>query len=268
MDKVTASAPGFAPVPTRLLTDKRITDPTTITVYCALASFADYGTGKCFPGLRTIGARARCSEDTAARHVALLARLGYVQKTSGRASGRANTYHLTDAWGRKEAAVPVPEGYRTGAVGGAVPVQDERDPGNETQERGGNEAAPLPAAQLPEEEILRELADVPGLRHDRRFRAGARQLLSEGTNAAELVRVVRWAAGDPRERGCLSYVFDRFPRWARKARELEERRPRPNIEEIRDRERLAEQERAAALAGPRLTEEQTRAAWARIAGGT
>ena len=76
MDKVTAAAPGFALVPTRLLTDKRITDPTTITVYCALASFADYGTGKCFPGLRTIGARARCSEDTAARHVALLARWG------------------------------------------------------------------------------------------------------------------------------------------------------------------------------------------------
>ena len=255
MEKITASGPGFAPVPIRLLRDKRITDPTTIAVYCALASFIDYGTGRCFPSLRTIGARARCSDDTARRHVEILAALGYVEKRSGRAAGRSNTYHLADAWGRQDDDAPAPQGYRMDSAGGTAPAPDKRDSGIETQEKEGeapapsreaaprHERAPLPASR-PEDQVLEELADVPGLVHDRRFREGCRRLLAEGRTPGEIAQAVKAAAGDAHERGGLSFIVDRFARWQRKARELEQWRAAPTVEERLEKERRDEEERA------------------------
>ena len=64
---------------------------------------------------------------------------------------------------------------------------------------------------------MRELQDVPSLVHDRRFREGARRLLAEGKSVGEIARAVRTAAADPKERGGLSFIADRFPRWTRKA---------------------------------------------------
>lgn len=133
--RVTSDAPGFAPVPLRLLQDERIKDPSTVAVYVALASFIDYGTAHCFPSLRTIGERARCSADAAARHIGLLVSLGYAEKTSGKEAGKSNTYRLTDPWGRKQGAELVQEGCRMDAVGGAAPVPDKRDSLNQTQEK-------------------------------------------------------------------------------------------------------------------------------------
>jgi hypothetical protein len=132
---ITSDAPGFTPVPLRLLQDERIKDPSTIAVYVALASFASYGTAQCFPSFRTIGKRARCSADAVARHVELLVSLGYVEKASGKEAGKPNTYHLTDAWGRKQGTELVQEWCRMDAVGGAAPVPDKRNSMNETQER-------------------------------------------------------------------------------------------------------------------------------------
>jgi hypothetical protein len=69
--------------------------------------------------------------------------------------------------------------------------------------------------------VIHELADVPGLVHDRRFREGVRRLLAEGKTPGEIARAVRSAAEDPQERGGLSFIADRFPRWARKVKERE-----------------------------------------------
>ena len=137
--RVTSDAPGFAPVPLRLLQDERIKDPSTIAVYVALASFADYGSGDCFPSLATIGRRAHVKEQTARRHISRLVELGYLVKTSGKDRGRANTYHLSDPWGRKQGQPPAIEGSVTGELGGRSPVVDKRDSMNKTQQR---ESAP------------------------------------------------------------------------------------------------------------------------------
>jgi len=136
---VTSDAPGFAPVPLRLLQDERIADPSTIAVYVALASFADYGSGDCFPSLATIGRRAHVKEQTVRRHISRLVELGYLVKTSGKDRGRANTYHLVDPWGRKQGQPPVIGGSVTGELGGRSPVVDKRDSENKTQQR---ESAP------------------------------------------------------------------------------------------------------------------------------
>ncbi len=146
---ISSDAPGFAPVALRLLDDDRITDPTTIAVYAALASFINYGTGDCWPSHSTIGKRARCARVAVLRHIETLCRLGYVQKkASGASAGKTNNYHLVDAWGR-QGVLPVEQGYATGGIGGASPVEHERDSLDETQEK---ERDSLPSVSLQEED--------------------------------------------------------------------------------------------------------------------
>ena len=133
---VSSSSPGFAPIPKRLLTDERITSPTTIAVYAALASFIG-SEGRCWPYLATIGKRARCDKRTVLRHIEILVGLGYIQRRSGRASGRANIYHLVSAWGASMSrgsvtsvtggTTPVSRGHDTGVVGGASPCRTLND---------------------------------------------------------------------------------------------------------------------------------------------
>ena len=132
---VTSDAPGFAPAPLRLLQDERIQSPTTIAVYVALSSFIDYGTATCFPSLRTIGKRTRCSADAAARHIELLVVLGYVTRISGKTTGRSNKYRLIDPWGREQGAATQRKGYRTNRVGGPAPAPDKRDPSKQIQKQ-------------------------------------------------------------------------------------------------------------------------------------
>ena len=50
------------------------------------------------------------------------------------------------------------------------------------------------------------------------------------------------AAEDPRERGGLSFIADRFPRWQRKTRELEKRLEAPTVEEREEKERRDREE--------------------------
>ena len=123
-------------------------------------------------------------------------------------------------------------------------IQSERDP-----KKG--RSAPL-SASLPEDQVIEELADIPGLVHDRRFREGTRRLLAEGRAPGEIARAVRTAAGDPRERGSLSFIADRFPRWTRKALERERwehqlRQHRAAQEERQERERNWAKEREQLL---------------------
>ena len=57
-------------------------------------------------------------------------------------------------------------------------------------------------------------------------------------------QAVKAAAGDAHERGGLSFIVDRFARWQRKARELEQWRAAPTVEERLEKERRDEEERA------------------------
>src|SRR5208337_4846157 len=110
--------------------------------------------------------------------------------------------------------------------------------------------APLPALQ-PEDQVLRQLPDVPDLVHDRRFREGARRLLAQGKTPRELVLAVRAAVGDPEECGGLSFIADRFPRWARKAQE-KERQQRQSRERAGEQMKRWEQERNEAKERARI----------------
>ena len=80
---------------------------------------------------------------------------------------------------------------------------------------------------------------MPGLVHDRRFREGARRLLAEGKTPGEIARAVWTAAEDPQGRGGLSFVADRFPRWARKVLERERQERQCRHEEAAISERQA-----------------------------
>jgi len=121
--RITASPPGFAPIPLRLLCDSRVLDQGPLIVYQVLASFIDYGTGSCWPSLRKIAELARCCPDTAAKHINHLCELGYVEKRSGKATGKPNSYHLMDPWGRQGGTEDVEKGTESfsGGVPKAVP---------------------------------------------------------------------------------------------------------------------------------------------------
>src|SRR5208337_2709768 len=121
------------------------------------------------------------------------------------------------------------------------------------------EPSPRPTTPLlapqPEDQVIHELADVPGLVHDRRFREGARHLLAQGKTPGELVLAVRTAVGDPQECGGLSFIADRFPRWARKARD-QERQVRKSRQQETEQAERREHERKKAEERARIQEEQ------------
>jgi hypothetical protein len=224
--------------------------PVDILVYLALAKHAD-GEGTCWPSMATIGRLARCARETVARSITHLEARGYLKRTARfRPDGgvTSNVYQLMPMEVKKYP--PVAQDDIPCDLGSHPPVRQnhtnylhsEQDPTKgETPERATLPArqptTPLPAP-LPEEQVLVELTDVPGLLHDRRFREGARRLLARGTTPGELVLAVRTAARDPQECGGLSFIADRFPRWARKAQE-QARKDRENRQhESAEQERL------------------------------
>ncbi len=99
--------------------------------------------------------------------------------------------------------------------------------------------------------MIRELFDVPGLIHDRRFREGARRLLAEGRSAGEIARVVRIAGGDLRAWRTvhLSLIDSRggFGRLRARPEENQLRHLAASREEQREREREQAKERERLL---------------------
>jgi hypothetical protein len=221
-----------------------------VLVYLALAKHAD-GQGTCWPSLTTIGTVARCGRTAVLASLAHLETRGYLKRsTRFRPDGgiTSNSYQLLIVQNETQKS-PVPK----------PPIQ-QADPPRPLRERAPvrqatpnyiqseqnskkGEKAPLPASQFSEEQVLIQLSDVPGLVHDRRFREGARKLLSQGKSPAELVTAVRAAVQDPVECRGLSFVIDRFPRWARKAQEQQRQEIARQQQERIQREREQEQER-------------------------
>jgi hypothetical protein len=236
--------------------------PVDVLVYLALAKHAD-GEGACWPSMATIAKVARVCRSKAFQAIKHLEALGYLKRTARfRADGgvTSNAYKLMPIEARRYPHVAPND---TPCHSDKLPpvhhvdanyIQSEQDP-----REGG---APARCATLPrayahppspsqtEDEVIRELKDLPGLIHDRRFREGAHRLLAEGKSVGEIARAVRAAAADPQERGGLSFIADRFPRWIRKAleRERQENQLRQDAaaqeeRQRRERTRLKERER-------------------------
>jgi hypothetical protein len=245
----------------RLLQDERIKDPSTIAVYVALASFADYGSGDCFPSLTTIGKRVHVNEQTARRHIARLVELGYLVKTSGKDQGRANIYHLVDPWGRRQGQLPVGEESFTGDLGGRSPVVDKRDSMNKNQER---ESAPPSRSPSQDHKLGAALSFSSSLLTKMRREAqarGAPPSFIKKSWSKEILELQRSgvAEGELLEafRACLEEAPDRvtfFPRdflkWRKRSRQhLGETRRRQQQQQQREaekREREAERDRVLA----------------------
>ncbi len=239
---VSLSHPGFSPIPLRLLLDERKSiSPITVSVYAALASYANYGTGSCRPSHAKIAERARMNERTARRHIKLLIDLAYIQKRSGKAAGTANTYHLVDPWGRAGAAsmrqggrTPGSEGSDTRVRPGRTPGSDKREPMNESQGReaaaqpstksGGVQPRKLPTPLLVALQQEARTAHYPFDFEDRIFRAGLRRAL-EVCTPSDITAGWRWALNNEQERAFLRYLGDRVGRWIDEARKAAVKKP-------------------------------------------
>ncbi len=214
-----------------VLEDKAL-GPVDILVYLALAKHAD-PEGTCWPSMATISKVARVCRSKVFETIKHLEAQGYLKRTARfRPDGgvTSNVYHLIPLEARKyppvahDASPHPPE--RLAPVHQMDPnyTQSQLDP-NKRERPARADPCPQPSAPLsasqPEDQVLAQLPDVPGLVHDRRFREGARRLLAQGKTPGELVLAVRAVVGDPQECGGLSFIADRFPRWARKAQEKE-----------------------------------------------
>jgi len=246
--------------------------PVDVLVYLALAKHAD-SEGSCWPSMATIAKVARVCRSKAFQAIKHLEALGYLKRTARfRADGgvTSNAYQLLPIEARRYP--PVAQNDTPCHPDKLPPVhqmdtnyiQCEQDP------REGGEPAPSatlprvsvhpPSPSGPEEEVIRELQDVPALIHDRRFREGARRLLAEGRSVSEITRAVRAAAADPQERGGLSFIADRFPRWTRKALEGE-RRENQLRQQAAAQEERQEGERKKAKERERLLREREDPYW-------
>lgn len=227
--------------------------PVDVLCYLALARHSD-SAGTCWPSMSTIGKLARCGRTAAQKAIANLEARGYLKRSARfRPDGgvTSNFYELLTV--KVEAPVPhadPPRPRREQAPRHQVNTNYTHSEQNTAKgEALARETAHCPPslASHPEEKILEDLADVPELVHDRRFREGCRRLLAEGRTPGEIAQAVRVAAGDPRERGGLSFIADRFPRWAWKAREGERLSPTVSAEARAARERQQAEERARIL---------------------
>ncbi len=238
-----------------------------VLVYLALAKHSD-GEGVCWPSLTTIAKLARVHRSSVAEAIKRLEVAGYVKRTARfRPDGgvTSNVYRLMPLEARKYP--PVVQDDTPRRLGRLAPIaQDdtnyihlELDPTKGGAPAQMVEPSPRtttpPSASQPEDQVIHELADVPGLIHDRRFREGARRLLAQGRSPGELVLAVRTAAMDPQECGGLSFIADRFPRWARKARECE-RQERKSREQRTEQAERYEKERKEAEERTRIRAEQ------------
>ncbi len=238
-----------------------------VLVYLALAKHSD-GEGVCWPSLTTIAKLARVHRSSVAEAIKRLEVAGYVKRTARfRPDGgvTSNVYRLMPLEARKYP--PVVQDDTPRRLGRLAPIaQDDTNYIHlELDSTKGGAPAPSvepslrdaapPSASQPEDQVILELADVPGLVHDRRFREGARRLLAQGKTPGELVLAVRTAVGDPQECGGLSFIADRFQRWARKARESELQGRKSREQETEQAERR-EQERKEAEERARIRTEQ------------
>jgi hypothetical protein len=224
--------------------------PVDVLVYLALAKHAD-GEGVCWPSMATIARVARVGRSKAFEAVKHLEARGYIRRTARfRPDGgvTSNVYQLL----QMKVEPPVQNVDGPGTQNKQPPVHradaNYTHSGPDPKKEG---AIPLPAPR-PEDPVIEQLFDVPDLVHDRRFREGARRLLAEGKSVGEITRAVRAAAADPEERGGLSFIADRFPRWTRKAaeRERQENQVRQYAvaqEERQKRERTQAKERERLL---------------------
>ena len=236
-----------------------------VLVYLALAKHAD-GEGVCWPSLPTLAKIARVHRSSVAHAIKHLEARGYLKRTPRfRPDGgvTSNAYRLMPLTSEKyppvaqEAAPRRPGRRGLVAQDDANHIQSEQDsPKGEPQDHTDQlspQLAPPPSAAQPEEQVLADLADVSGLVHDRRFREGARHLLAQGKTPEDLVKAVQAAVRDPQECGGLSFIADRFPRWARKARDQERQQQQAEKQETAaaervERARTAEEERVRILA--------------------
>lgn len=239
--------------------------PVDILVYLALAKHAD-GEGSCWPSLSTIAKIARVHRSSVIQAIKHLEARGYLKRTARfRPDGgvTSNVYQLMPIEAQKYPPIAQDHTPRRSerrppvAQDDANYIQSEQD-----STKGGVSArATQPSRQLPtplcasqpEDQVLAQLGDVPGLVHDGRFREGARRLLAQGKTPEELVKAVRTAAGDPQECGGLSFIADRFPRWARKVRDQEHQHRQGQNQKAAAAERVeqarrAEEERVRILA--------------------
>jgi hypothetical protein len=231
--------------------------PVDLLVYLAIAKHAD-AEGVCWPSLPTIAKFARVHRSSVAQAIKRLEDRGYLKRTARfRPDGgvTSNVYQLMPIEAQKYP--PVVQEDTPRRPGRLAPVaqddanyiQSKQDPTKgETSARTTQPpqqlTSPFPASR-PEDQLLAELTDVPGLVHDKRFREGARRLLSQGKTPGELVLAVRTAARDPQECGGLSFVADRFPRWVRKAKEQERQEHLSKQHEDAEGERVERVQRAA-----------------------
>ncbi len=240
--------------------------PVDILVYLALAKHAD-PEGTCWPSMATISRVARICRSKVFETIKHLEARGYLKRTARfRPDGgvTSNVYHLMPLEARRYPPVVQDDSPR---LPERQPPVHQMDPNYTQSQLDPNKgerparaepfrqpSAPLPALH-PEDEVLTQLPDVPGLVHDRRFREGARRLLAQGKTPGELVLAVRAAVGDPQECGGLSFIADRFPRWARKAQE-KERQQKQNRERVAEQVKRREQEHREAEERARIRDEQ------------
>jgi len=239
--------------------------PVDVLVYIALAKHSDTD-GVCWPSMATIGRLARCARETVARSITHLEARGYLKRTARfRPDGgvTSNAYKLMPIEVKKYPPVTQddspcdPESHPPVSQDHTNYIQSEQDsPKGEAPAETAQPTtrpAPPPSVTQPENKIMAELANVPGLVHDRRFREGARRLLAQGRKPEDLVKAVLAAAADPQESGGLSFIADRFPRWARKAQERDRQHRQQQARETAaseraERDRRAEEERERILA--------------------
>jgi hypothetical protein len=272
-------------VPLRLLQDERIKDSSTIAVFVALAAFIDNSTARCFPSLRTIGKRARCSADAAARHIELLIKLGYVERKSGKLSGRSNEYHLIDAWGRVGGGpAPVQEGCRMDAAGGTAPVPDKLDSLNQNQKQretqalsytaASTESAPPLSSLLDRMKTETQLRGSPPSFMGKDWVAGIFELHRGGVGEGEIFEAFRECLEQAPER--VTFFPKDFLKWRKVSREraIKQRHQRQDsgVKSKQEGERRAQREQILreqeSEEGRRMVEQATASLpWKRIGGG-
>jgi DNA-binding transcriptional regulator GbsR (MarR family) len=92
----------FAKLPIALIKSGLLAElkSATVVVYCVLLSYADFNTGRCFPGIQTICDLSGLSRQTVAKSIKELEDWGLVQVT--RRQGSHNVYQLQYWWGSEE----------------------------------------------------------------------------------------------------------------------------------------------------------------------